>query len=49
VHFDWHLEKGKPRIGRSCVLTINDLAQVLTGSMQDSTCDQTLKLLHSLE
>jgi len=37
VHYDKDLDKGNPRIGWAYVLTINDLAKVLPGDMQDST------------
>jgi len=39
VHYDKDFDKGNPRIGWAYVLTINDLAQVLPDTMQDSTAE----------
>ena len=39
VHYDKDLDKGNPRIGWAYVLTINDLAKVLPGAMQESATE----------
>jgi hypothetical protein len=36
VHYDNDQDKGNPRIGWACVLTINDLAKVLPDPLQES-------------
>jgi hypothetical protein len=37
VHYDRDLDKGSPRIGWACVLTISGLARILPDKMQDAT------------
>jgi len=37
VHYDKDFERGNPRVGWAYVLTIDDLAQVLPGTVQGST------------